>query len=152
MTRDEVISVSAAMMRCGLMFQLWEKNKIGILKAYPSFGDQTIEPDPNFMNHPSVSYLILGTALLFVVIEFLHDHLVCFPDSIRQDIVDLYPKLKEFRNCVFHTQGQLISARQAALLQHPGALDKLQRIHSALNDLIVSLGKEYSIIFSSTSI
>jgi hypothetical protein len=71
------------------MFQLWEKNKVGILKKYPDIANKTIESEPNFLIHPSISYLIFWTALLFVVIEYLHDHSVPFPESIQKEIVDL---------------------------------------------------------------
>ena len=81
-------------------------------------------------------YLVLGSALLFVVVEFLRDRHFCFPDSIRNDIEELYPKWKEFRNCVFHAQGKLLSDRELDFLEHDDCLAVLSRIYHEIAGIV----------------
>jgi hypothetical protein len=139
MTYDELISVSAALVRCNLMFDLWDKHKDELLKLYPGLANGDARTDDKIIVQESSSYLILAVTLLFVVIEFCRDHFVCFPDSIRADIEIMYPKLKEFRNCVCHTQGKLLSNRQLALLEHPNSLEVLRRIHDGVDAQVQSV-------------
>jgi len=136
MTHDEIIAATAAMLRCDLMFEQWSEHKDELLKLYPGFASGDFTADDRIMIQPSSSYLILGVALLFAVIEFLNDRKVVFPESIRSDVAELYPKLKEFRNCVFHPQVDLLSKRQFALLEHPNSLTTLANIHRELGNYL----------------
>lgn len=139
MTHSEVISVSAAMIRCDLMWQGWDEHRSELLNPFPGLAQGDIRANDSIMVEPASSYLILGVALLFVVIEFLRDHCVPFPDAISSDIETLYPKLKEFRNCVFHTQGKLLSERQFALMDAPDSLGKLRKIHAGVSSMLRSM-------------
>jgi len=136
LTRKEIIAATAAMLRCDLMLELWEEHKDELLKLYPGFATGDFRADDRIMVQPSSSYLILGVALLFAVIEFLNDRKIEFPESIRSDVESLYPKLREFRNCVFHPQVELLSRRQFALLEHPNSLITLGTIHRELGNFL----------------
>jgi hypothetical protein len=124
------------------MFGQWEEHADELLEMYPEFANGDFRTDDRIVIQDSVSYLILGIATLFVVIEFLRDHFVCFPDSVRPDIEALYPKMREFRNCVFHTQGTLLSKRQYALLKHPDCLLILGKIFHAVDHLLGPMVEE----------
>lgn len=139
MTHSQLISVSAAMVRCNLMWQGWDQHRDELLKLFPGLADGDYRANDAIMVQPSSCYLILAVALLFVVIEFLRDHFVYFPDSIRGDIEILYPKLKEFRNCVFHTQGKLLSDRQSPLMDFPNSLDTIRRIQVEIDSMLRSM-------------
>ena len=139
MIHSEIISVSAAMVRCDLMWQGWDEHKDELLNLYPGLAQGDIRANDAIMVQPASSYLILAVALLFVVIEFLKDHSVSFPDAISSDIDTLYPKLKEFRNCVFHTQGKLLSERQFALMDAQDSLEKLRQIHEGVSSMLRSM-------------
>ena len=139
MTHSQLISVSAAMVRCNLMWQGWDEHKDELLKLFPALANGDYRANDAIMVQPSSSYLILAVALLFVVIEFLRDHLVPFPETIRADIELLYPKLKEFRNCVFHTQGKLLSDRQDPLMDLPDSLETIKKIHVEIDSMLRSM-------------
>ena len=141
LTHDEIVSVSAAMLRCDLMVELWEKHKDELLELYPGFASGDFRSDDKIMVQPASSYLILGVALLFVVIDFLVEHSIQFPESIRDDVDTLYPKLREFRNCVFHAQGTILSQRQFELLEHPDSILMLAKIHKELGAFLTTFLK-----------
>lgn len=139
MTHSEIISVSAAMVRCDLMWQAWDEHKNELLKPFPGLAQGDIRANDAIIVQPSMSYLILAVALLFVVIEFLKEHSISFPATVRDDIDVLYPMLKEFRNCVFHTQGKLLSERQFALMDAPDSLNRIRKTHTEVSLMLRSM-------------
>jgi hypothetical protein len=136
MTKEEIISVSAAYLRCELMFTHWKEHSDELLELYPGFAYGDTRADDRIVLQKPTIYLILGSALLFVVVDFLREHHFCFPDSIRTDIEELYPKWREFRNCVFHTQKVLVSDREKAFLEHPNCLLLMAKIYQEIAAIV----------------
>lgn len=133
MNRDQWVAAGVAMVRCDLMFEFWEKHKDELLELYPGLAKGDFRTDNRIIFQRSSSFLIVGVALLYAVIEYLQNHQVLFPESVRADIEILSPKLREFRNCVFHVQDDVLSERQYALLDHDNSLLTIAKIHHELS-------------------
>lgn len=136
MTDDRWQSVSAAFLRTQSMFELWEQHKSDVWLRYLS-PSGTI--DDSILIDRASGYLILAVASLFAVLEYLKDAFVGLPQSIQDDVVNIYPKLREFRNCVFHVQNRVLDKRQFSLFDFPNSLPVIIRIYREIEILLISL-------------
>jgi hypothetical protein len=138
MNRDEIISLSASFVRCREMFALWERHKGELETKYPRISEGILTDDA--LIQPASIYLILGIALLYSVLEYMiDDKKMVMPETICDDLVELKPKMREFRNCVFHIQPELISPRQFAFMEASDSLERTLNILKTVDSLVFSM-------------
>ena len=138
LANDELISAIAAFRRFEEMMELYEEHKHELIRNY---SNETDTDHAIFVQRASV-YLILAIALLYTVLEYLIDNKkMILPESICDDLVELKPKMREFRNCVFHVQNALLSERQYAFIETPDVLRKMVNIATTIRSLMKEMAR-----------
>jgi hypothetical protein len=106
--------------------------------------DLTIRDFNNYFVTEQGTYLLLWYSLLFNVCAFLKNQ-DAIPDSIKDDVTDIYDQWNDLRNVVFHIPPAFFDDRFRILLS-PKSFQKISRIHRTLSDYfnteLVTFGEE----------
>ena len=148
LSSDELHSVTIAFLRAKEMFQLWAQRKDELLEKFPELPNG--RANDAILFQPASIYLTLGAALLYAVIEYftvegreqIPKSDCILPDVIKEDVYDLAPKLKSFRDCVFHVQPKPLARRQFALLEARDSINRIAAITKGIDGMLCRMNMD----------